>query len=238
MSNQSTINHTIISVLATAITVDRFQGFVSAKSNHFSHELNRNVESNKDVILKVLSADCPDIYAELKPSDFDLESAAELKQFFEELNVMKKITGSEHGFDNSIAQVISSETDVSMFGVSVCASLPNSYRIQHMRDELDTVITQLVTKSTYVGEIGRREKFVARVLDAKRINKIKTIVVLAVTSDAQLLKFTISTHGPNLSELINGKTIEFTANVESHSVGKYTKCKETLIKHVVIHCVA
>ena len=215
--------------------MDRFQGFVSAKSDHFSHELNRKVESNKDVILKILSDDCPAIYADLTPSESDLEAAAELRQFFEELNVMKKITGNEHGFDNSIAQVISSETDVTMFGVSVCASLPNSRRIQVKRDNLDSVIAHLVSESTYVGEVGRREKFVAKVLDAKRINKIKTIVVLAVTIDNQLLKFSTSTHGPNFSELINGASIEFSGNVETHSVGKYTNCKETLIKNIDIH---
>ena len=216
--------------MTLAIAVDELQGFIKSGYGYHDYKNNTNVYDNKSAIKMILQAnpDAPVIEITQKHRD----EASELKEYFDSVIVMKKLTGSVNGFEDTVGQLLN-YTEVDNYGISVIASLPNSLRIQKQRDEMEEFYDEKRHTSEYVGSVGKRFKFNLLIQDIKFIAKYNIHLVTGVEGDVNLVKFFWS-KDPDISSILVGKTMDVTGFVKEQSISKFSKCKETVINRVKI----
>ena len=217
-------------VLTLAIAVDEAQGFIKSGYGYYDHENEKEVLDNKTTISRVLN-NYPDA-PQIKITDEHRQRAQELKDYFDGVIVMKKLTGDVNGFEDSVGKIINGN-EVDNYGVSVLASLPNSLRIQKQRDDMDEFYDNLRNVSEYVGSTGKRSRFKLFIKDVKYIAKYNIHLVTCVEGEQNLVKF-FWNKDPDVSDLIVGKTMTVTGFVKEQSISKFSKCKETVINRVKI----
>jgi len=217
-------------VLTLAIAVDEAQGFIKSGYGYYDHENEKEILDNKTTISRVLN-NYPDA-PQIKITDEHRQRAQELKDYFDGVIVMKKLTGDVNGFEDSVGKIINGN-EVDNYGVSVLASLPNSLRIQKQRDDMDEFYDNLRNVSEYVGSTGKRSRFKLFIKDVKYIAKYNIHLVTCVEGEQNLVKF-FWNKDPDVSDLIVGKTMTVTGFVKEQSISKFSKCKETVINRVKI----
>jgi hypothetical protein len=220
----------IMEVLTLAIAVDEAQGFIKSGYGYYDHENEKEILDNKTTISRVLN-NYPDA-PQIKITDEHRQRAQELKDYFDGVIVMKKLTGDVNGFEDSVGKIINGN-EVDNYGVSVLASLPNSLRIQKQRDDMDEFYDNLRNVSEYVGSTGKRSRFKLFIKDVKYIAKYNIHLVTCVEGEQNLVKF-FWNKDPDVSDLIVGKTMTVTGFVKEQSISKFSKCKETVINRVKI----
>jgi len=220
----------IMEVLTLAIAVDETQGFIKSGYGYYDHENEKEILDNKTTISRVLN-NYPDA-PQIKITDEHRQRAQELKDYFDGVIVMKKLTGDVNGFEDSVGKIINGN-EVDNYGVSVLASLPNSLRIQKQRDDMDEFYDNLRNVSEYVGSTGKRSRFKLFIKDVKYIAKYNIHLVTCVEGEQNLVKF-FWNKDPDVSDLIVGKTMTVTGFVKEQSISKFSKCKETVINRVKI----
>lgn len=220
----------IMDVLTLAIAVDEAQGFIKSGFGYFDHSNDVEVLDNKTTIQRVLGEhpDAPKIT--VKPEH--KQKAQELKEYFDSVIVMKKLTGTVNGFEDSVGKIINGD-EVDNYGVSVLASLPNSLRIQKQRDEMDEFYDEKRNTSEFVGQVGKRSQFELFIKDVKYIAKYNIHLVTCLEGNQNLVKF-FWNKDPDVADLIVGKTMLVTGFVKEQSISKFSKCKETVINRVKI----
>jgi hypothetical protein len=217
----------IMEALAVAIAVDRTQGFIKSGSGYYDFERKVSVHDNKTSIQKILDkAD----HLDIKVTPEDREQATNTKEYFDSLLVMKKVTGSINGFEDTVGKVLNG-SQVDVYGLSILASLPNSMRIQRQRDEMSDFYDNARHNSNYIGTIGQRCKFRVYIKDIKFIAKFSIHLVTAVEGQSNLIKFFWS-KDPDVSDLLVGREFNVTGFVKEQSVSKFSNCKETVINRV------
>ena len=220
----------IMEVLTLAIAVDEAQGFIKSGYGYYDHENEKEILDNKTTISRVLN-NYPDA-PQIKITDEHRQRAQELKDYFDGVIVMKKLTGDVNGFEDSVGKIINGN-EVDNYGVSVLASLPNSLRIQKQRDDMDEFYDNFRNVSEYVGSTGKRSRFKLFIKDVKYIAKYNIHLVTCVEGEQNLVKF-FWNKDPDVSDLIVGKTMTVTGFVKEQSISKFSKCKETVINRVKI----
>ena len=216
----------IIEVMTLAIAVDEHQGFIKSGYGYHDYDKKSNVFDNKTAIARILqqSPEAPEITITQTHRD----QALELKDYFDSIIVMKKLTGNVNGFEDTVGQLLN-HTEVDNYGVSVIASLPNSLRIQKQRDEMEEFYDEKRHTSEYVGNVGKRFKFSLLIQDIKFIAKYNIHLVTGVEGDVNLVKFFWS-KDPDISDILVGKTMDVTGFVKEQSISKFSKCKERYIE--------
>ena len=126
-----------------------------------------------------------------------------------------------------------SNDTIDNFGVSIVASLPNSFRVQKKRQSLDDWFDTMRDKSEFVGKIGERIRFSVNVKDVKFIAKYGIHLVTCVNDEDNLIKFFFSKE-PDIAGLLENKTVIITGKVKQHDVSKFSNCKETVFNYVKI----
>lgn len=220
----------IMEVLTLAIAIDDAQGFIKSGYGYYDHENEKEVLDNKNAISRILN-NYPEAPV-IEVTDEHRTRAQELKDYFDGVIVMKKLTGSVNGFEDSVGKIINGDT-VDNYGVSVLASLPNSLRIQKQREEMDEFYDEKRPLSEYVGMPGKRSQFKLFIKDVKYIAKYNIHLVSCVEGENNLVKF-FWNKDPDISDMIVGKTMTVTGFVKEQSVSKFSKCKETVINRVKI----
>lgn len=220
----------IMDVLALAIAIDEAQGFIKSGYGYYNHQTDVEVLDNKNAIQRILG-DHPG-KPEIEVTDEHRKQASELKDYFDSVIVMKKLTGEVNGFEDTVGKIINGNT-VDNYGISVLASLPNSLRIQKQRDDMEEFYEQKRPLSKFVGQTGRRSQFVLFVKDVKYIAKYNIHLVTCVEGENNLVKF-FWNKDPDISDLIVGKTMTVTGFVKEQSISKFSKCNETVINRVKI----
>jgi hypothetical protein len=220
----------IMEVLTLAIAVDEAQGFIKSGYGYYDHKSEKEVLDNKTTISRILGQhpDAPVINV----TQDHKKHAQELKDYFDGVIVMKKLTGSVNGFEDSVGKIING-TEVDNYGVSVLASLPNSLRIQKQRDEMDEFYDDLRGTSEFVGQTGKRSQLELFIKDVKYIAKYNIHLVTCLEGNQNLVKF-FWNKDPDVADLIVGKTMLVTGFVKEQSISKFSKCKETVINRVKI----
>ena len=220
----------LMDVLELAIAIDDAQGFIKSGYGYYDYRNEREVLDNKSAITRILNnypeAPVIEVKAEHR------ERAQELKEYFDSVIVMKKLTGSVNGFEDSVGKIIGGD-EVDNYGVSVMASLPNSLRIQKQRDEMEEFYDEKRPLSNFVGQVGKRGCFSLLIKDVKYIAKYNIHLVTCLEGDANLVKF-FWNKDPDIAELIVGKVMTVTGFVKEQSVSKFSNCNETVINRIKI----
>ena len=140
--------------------------------------------------------------------------------------------GTLNSFEDGVIKSIGVE-ETSGFGISVIASLPTSLRVAKKRDNLDDWFDDHRNKSEFVGRRGERLRFKALVRDVKFIAKYGIHLVTCVDENENIVKFFYSKE-PDISGLLEGKSIVLTGKVKQHDISKFSQCKETVINYVKV----
>ena len=216
------------SVLALAIAIDREQGFIKSGFGYYDYGRSVQVHDNKTAIAMALVA----TEQTIDVTDEDRALAQVIKTSFKEELIAKKLMNKLNQFEESVLNSIAVDA-VDNFGVSILASLPNSYRVQKKRQTLDNWFDAHRATSEFVGKIGDRVKFEVEVKDVKFIAKFGIHLVTCINDDGNIVKFFFNRE-PDIAGLLEGKRIVLTGKVKTHDVSKFSDCKETVLNYVKI----
>lgn len=216
------------SVLALAIAIDREQGFIKSGFGYYDYGRGVQVHDNKTAIAMALVA----TEQTIDVTDEDRALAQVIKTSFKEELIAKKLMNKLNQFEESVLNSIAVDA-VDNFGVSILASLPNSYRVQKKRQTLDNWFDAHRATSEFVGKIGDRVKFEVEVKDVKFIAKFGIHLVTCINDDGNIVKFFFNRE-PDIAGLLEGKRIVLTGKVKTHDVSKFSDCKETVLNYVKI----
>jgi hypothetical protein len=214
--------------LELSVFIDDVQSFVKSGYGYYDHVSGKNVVDNRSELFNYLSGvhDMPEI------SDDQKIRAQKIREHFKETLVAKKLMGTLSDFEQSIMNSISNDlTDG--FGISVIASLPNSFRVASQRQALEEWFEKYRNVSEFVGKIGERRRFEVTVRDVKFIAKLGIHLVTCIDTDDNIVKFFYNKE-PDISGLLENKKLVLTGKVKTHDVSKFSQCKETVLNYIKI----
>lgn len=222
--------YNVVQSLELAVYVDDLQGFVKSGGGYHDYERNVQVHDNKTAIWQYLTGQSDQPFPEITQEQ--KTRAAKIREHFKDNLVAKKLMGTMNSFETSVMSAISGETTDS-FGLSVIASLPNSFRVATKRDAMDNWFDALRDKSEFVGKIGERRRFAALIKDVKFIAKFGIHLVTCVDDNDNIVKFFFSKE-PDIAGLLEGKKVILTGKVKTHDVSKFSQCKETVFNYIKV----
>ena len=222
-------NSTVVDVMCAAVAVHNEQGFIRSGQGYTDHNPDSGesivIRDNKTVIIDYLS----------KQQTFNEEQHAEASKLLDNINgklMIKKMTNSLNNFEQSVAKVLN-EADISNFAVSIIASLPHSISIDKKREIIEDKMSSLKHSSMYFGDKGKRYDINVEIMDVKFIQSSSIYMITAIYAKKDIIKFWWRDQ-PDISDIINGKTIQIRATVNKHELSKYTNAKETMVNRIKI----
>ena len=222
--------YNVAQALELSVYVDDMQGFIKSGYGYYDHETESQIYDNKTTIFSYMTGQ--EGYNLPEVSDSQKERAAAIREHFKDSLVAKKLMGTLNSFEDGVMKSIGNET-TDGFGLSVIASLPNSFRVAQKRESLDDWFDDMRNKSEFIGKIGERVRFTALVKDVKFIAKFGIHLVTCVDDNENIVKFFFSKE-PDIAGLLEGKTVKLTGKIKTHDVSKFSDCKETVINYVKI----
>ena len=221
-------NYTVLDALAFAIEIHEQQGFV--KSGHGTVRIADDGETeirifdNKTCILEKIKS-------EKIPESKYMDQAKEMLDRINGKLMLKKLTSSSNSFENSLIKALNE--DLNKFAVSLIASMPNSIVIDQKREILNDKMSKIKHTSQYFGKKGTRYDIDVDVLDVKYIQSSDVFMITTVYNKENIIKFWWREQ-PDISDIINEKTISIRGTVKAHELSKFSGAKETLINRVKI----
>lgn len=214
----SPINFNINEVVAVSCAVDRMNGFVKKNDAIGRSDVKPNVSYLYEHF-------CNNEKVEVIPSDTQM--AEEIIDYLKGLS-FKALERKLTEFETNVLNFVGSET-IEKTQLGIAASLPNVYRNKLEADAWSVREADLGRTSEYVGTVGTRGDFVAKIENLRYIAKTMSWLVSCSVDDKHILKFfTVDTIGKV------GDTINLTGYVKGQSVSKYSNAKETMINRVKI----
>ena len=231
------LTYDISTVMQYAVAVTDYQGFVSSGNGWYDQETESRWHDNKSVIGFMLDASTVDKHAlaclKLVETDPTVkERATEIIEHFQQSLTFKKLSSTLNGFEERVAGFIMNDR-VDRFGVSVAASLPKSFKVDQKREEFSDMMNKFKRTSEYVGKPSQRVSLDLNVIDIKYLRNFGNFIVTTVYDDKHIVKF-FWNKDPDLTKVMDGKTISITARVKGHEISKYTNCKETMLNYMKI----
>jgi hypothetical protein len=205
-------------VVAVACAVDRSNGFVK-KSDVFS-------QSDKKPNVSFLY----EHFCNNEKTDYsseDLELAEEIIDYLKGLS-FKALERKLTDFETNVLNFVSSEA-VGKEHLGIAASLPNVYRNKLEADTWTQREADLSRTSDYIGQVGKRCEFIAKIENLRYIAKTASYLVSCSVDDKHILKFFSGVASGNI-----GDKVQITGFVKSQSVSSYSNAKETMINRIKI----
>jgi len=214
-------------VLALSVITYERQGFIRSGDGYteVSSEDNvrREFKDNKTVVLEMIQAN-------IKPDEKYLLQAQAIMDKFNGKFMLKKLQGSLTRFESSVSDAFIN--DLTNFTVAVIASIPHMNTVDNVRQEIADKIEALRFKSDFFGEVRTRYDIQIEIIDVKFIQSSGVYMITGVHND-NIIKFWWRDQ-PDISDIINGKTINIRGTVLKHEQSKYSKAKETMLNRVKI----
>ena len=223
-------NYTALDAVAFSIEVYNRQGFIKSGGGYSKQVISKDgnniieeVEDNKTVINNMMNANS-------QPNSDHLKQAQILIDKINGKLMLKKITNTLSSFEDNMIKVLNE--DLSKFAVSIIASMPHSMVIDKKRQELAERLATIKHHSNFYGRIGTRYEMEAEVIDTKFIQKA-SIYMITTLVKTDLVKFWWKDQ-PDISDIIDGKTISIRGTVKSHGINRFNDAKETMLNRVKI----
>jgi len=222
-------NYTPQEVLALGVQTYNSQGFVRSGDGYIkvhpeTGETFITVKDNKSLILDLIDANN-------RPSQEDMQEAKVIMDKFSGKFMLKKLQGSLSRFETSVSDAFT--TDLTNFTVAVIASIPHMNVIDKVRQNITDKIEELRFKSDYFGEIRTRYDIAVEIIDVKFIQTSGVYMITSVHNNTDIIKFWWRDQ-PDISDIIDGKTVNIRGTVLKHENSKYSKAKETMLNRVKI----
>lgn len=205
-------------VVAVACAVDRTNGFVK-KSDVYS---NSDKKPNVSFLYEHF---CNNEKTEY--SAIDLELAEEIVDYLKGLS-FKALERRLTDFETNVLNFVGGET-VGKEQLGIAASLPNVYRNKLEADTWTAREAELARTSDYIGDVGKRCEFTAKIENLRYIAKTSSYLISCSVDDKHILKFFSGVSSGKV-----GDTIQITGFVKSQSVSSYSNAKETMINRIKV----
>lgn len=219
-----------VQTLALALSVYDKHGFVRSGEGYNVYDSEGNythtVEDTKTQVMAAMKED-------EQPSAEYLAQAEQVKDKFEAKFMMKKFGNSLTDFENNVAKAFAAGNSLSSFQVAIIASIPNMNKIDEKRKMVQDRIEEVRFTSEYFGEMRTRYDLEVEVLDCKFIQSSGVYMITTIHANKDIIKFWWRDQ-PDISDIIEGKTVRVRGTVHRHETGKYTQSKETMINRVKI----
>jgi hypothetical protein len=205
-------------VVAVACAVDRINGFVKKSEVYGQQDKKPNVSFLYEHF-------CNNEKTECLTADFEL--AEEIIDYLKGLS-FKALERKLTDFESNVLNFVGSET-VGKEQLGIAASLPNVYRNKLEADNWTAREAELARTSDYIGQVGQRGEFTAKIENLRYIAKTSSYLVSCSVDDKDILKF--------FSGVASGKvgsTINITGFVKSQGISSYSNAKETMINRIKI----
>lgn len=205
-------------VVAVSCAVDRVNGFV--KKTEVGYGENANKKPNVSFLYEHF---CNNEKVEIL--DADREMAAEIIDYLKGLS-FKALERRLTDFESNVLNFVGSET-VGKEQLGIAASLPNVYRNKLEADTWTAREAELARTSDYIGEVGKRGEFTAKIENLRYIAKTSSYLVSCSVDNKHILKF--------FSGVASGKVgdnVQITGFVKSQSISSYSNAKETMVNRV------
>lgn len=214
-------------LMELSVYVDEQQGFIKSGYGYYDRENDVHVHDNKTALTQFMMGENVPVV-----SDAVKQKAKTIFNYFQDTLIAKKLMGTLNDFEQNVMKTVASET-TDGFGLSVIASLPNSYRVAQKRESLDDWFDNLRGKSEFVGRIGERLKMTATIRDVKYIAKFGIHLVTCINTEENIIKFFFNKE-PDIAGILEGKTVKITGKVKTHDISKFSQCNETVLHYVKI----
>ena len=160
-------------------------------------------------------------------NDVDRELASTLVEYLKGLS-FKAFERSLTSFETNVLKFVTSE-EVGKDQIGIAASLPSVFERKLEADAWSTREAELARTSDYIGMVGSRCDFVAKIENLRFIGKTSSWLVSCSVDNKDILKFfTVSEIGKV------GDTINVGGFVKSQAVSTYSNAKETMINRIKI----
>ena len=224
-----TFDGTPADALAYAIMAYNAQGFIRSGEGYSKYDDNGNfvtsVSDNKTVVMKHL------VDKTVCPEDIKTE-AVEIMDKFNGKFMLKKLTGGLSSFENSVAKAFAEE-ELSKFNIAVIASIPHMNEVDKKRAAVEARIEEVRFESEFFGALRNRYDITVDVVDVKFIQSSGIYMITTLYNNKDIIKFWWRDQ-PDISDIIDGKTINIRGTVNKHEKSKYTKANETMMNRVKI----
>lgn len=208
-------------VVAVACAVDRINGFVK-KSEVGYVGLNSDKKPNVHYLYQHF---CNNDKTAFESSDEVL--AEEIIDYLKGLS-FKALERRLTEFEANVLNFVGGDS-VGKEQLGIAASLPNVYRNKLEADIWSAREAELSRTSDYLGELGKRSEFTAKIENLRYIAKTMSYLVSCSVNDKDILKFFTVDKVGNV-----GDTINVTGFVKGQSVSNYSNAKETMINRIKI----
>lgn len=215
LPNQFNINE----VIAVAVAVDRINGFIKKSDIGFA---NNEKKPNVHFLYEHF---CNNVKTEYTSSDFEL--AEEIADYLKGLS-FKALERKLTDFETNVLNFVGSET-VGKEQLGIAASLPNVYRNKLEADTWTVREAGLARTSDYIGVVGKRSDFTAKIENLRYIARTASYLVSCSVDDKHILKFFSGVASGNIGDILH-----ITGFVKSQNISSYSNAKETMINRIKI----
>lgn len=174
----------------------------------------------------------------------------ERREFLSNEYVMKTMEGKLTQFDLSFINILSDEKFGEMIKTnpnkitlstnsfkSLVAAFPKVYKETKERTYFNDVISEVASKSSYVGDLKSRYNFKLKLLSKRFVSDKGFWVVNALNDEKDIITFfdAKATSDPksDLYKIKVGDMFKLRGTVVKHNFSTYTKCKETRLSRIV-----
>lgn len=222
-------NYNSATALALAIQVYEKQGFIRSGEGYSQFdeetgEITVKVEDNKTEVNNLMKS-------EVQPSESQVTEAQKMIDKFNGKFMIKKLTGTLTSFEQNVNKAFNE--DLNKFSVSIIASIPHMNNVDIKRKKITERIESVRFDSEFIGELRKRYDLTIEVLDVKFIQSTGVYMITGLHKDKNIIKFWWRDQ-PDISDLINGKTVTLRGTVNKHEDSKYSNAKETMFNRVKI----
>lgn len=207
-------------VVAVSCAVDRVNGFVKKGDVGFGE--NTDKKPNVHFLYQHF---CNNEKVEV--TDTDNAMAEEIIDYLKGLS-FKALERKLTEFETNVLTFVGSET-VNKNQLGIAASLPNVYRNKLEADTWTLREAELARTSDYVGQVGKRGEFIAKIENLRYIAKTMSYLVSCSVDDKHILKFFSVDKVGDVGGIIN-----IAGFVKSQAISKYSNAKETMINRTKI----
>lgn len=217
-----------LDVLALAIRVYNKQGFIRSGEGY----VNFNNEDNAETVVNDNKTEVTHLLVTgVRPDDHEIQPAKEIMDKFNGKFMLKKLTGGLTSFEQNVAKAFSEE--LNKFSVSIISSIPHMNQIDKKRQAVNDRLESVRFDSEYFGDVRIRYDVTLEVIDVKFIQTSGVYMITTLYNNRDIIKFWWRDQ-PDISDIIDGKTINVRGTVNKHENSKYSKAKETMLNRVKI----
>jgi len=205
--------------LAVSNSIYRKKGYVKTIESGYNER-----KSNKSLVLEELAKPSP------KYTKKDLTVANDIIEHYQGL-LLFRLGDQQNNFQEAVLSCVAHDT-IKARDIGILASLPHTYTTTLDKEARKLKEEQLASKSSFVGDVKKRNIFDVVVEMVKPLPH-KGLYIVSFMKGSNILKhFTPS--NPEDDGIVVGANLQISEYVKDHQINKYNGGKETIVNRIKV----